>query len=308
MKHKQITISCPDCGCVVNAIGPIASTNVFAGQKLKRSLDGGWLYQCKQCHLGFRWPRLAKSELDVLYQNGADETWTSTDQSRQDWLIGRKWVCQLIEPKGTVLDMGCFDGGFLEGLTGLYACSGIEIHPQARRRAADKGISIIGANFSEVNGQFDCATSFDVVEHVEYPAIFLAQCLGAVRKGGYLVISSGNMNYITFRFSGSGYRYCTISEHISFISPAWLLGQQAAAGFEIKEIITFSHSSSRFLLSVRFKELVANVLYRIHPSLLCALRKIGFGSRELAKSPISTNHPPCWGTARDHFVAVIQKQ
>lgn len=49
---------CPDCEGNVEPIGSIPATDVFAGRTLERLLSGGFLYCCRQCSLGFRWPRL----------------------------------------------------------------------------------------------------------------------------------------------------------------------------------------------------------------------------------------------------------
>ena len=169
----QPSICCPGCGNKVDVIGPIPATDVFAGRLLENPLEGGLLHRCKICFLGFRWPRLSKNKLDKLYEQGEEYVWTSSGELRNDRIIGRDWIVKALVSGGSILDVGCFDGGFLERLVGLYKCYGIEIHPQARLRAESKGVSMIGADFSELKGQFDCVTAFDVIEHVENPALLI---------------------------------------------------------------------------------------------------------------------------------------
>ena len=301
----QPSICCPGCGSKADAIGPIPATDVFAGRLLENPLEGGWLYRCRTCLLGFRWPRLSKNKLDKLYEQGGEHAWTSSGQSRHDWIIGRDWIAQALVSGESILDVGCFDGGFLERLVGLYKCYGIEIHPQARLRAESKGISMIGADFSEVNGQFDCVTAFDVIEHVENPALFLSQCLDAVRPGGHVLISTGNLDSFTFHRMGGRYWYCTIAEHISFVSPRWFYRNLSDMGCKVVQIKTFAHDKASVIR--RVKELIANTLYWVHPSLLGSLRKIGFGQKNLVRHPILAEHPPGWGTARDHFIVMLKK-
>ena len=305
MRVLQALVCCPDCASQARICGDISATEAFAGRLLDSPIEGGALYRCGHCQLGFRWPRLSKSELDALYAQGGDQAWTSSVDSRRDWRLARAWIANSLSPGTSVLDVGCFDGGFLEGLVGSYRCFGIEIHPQARLQAKRKGISLIGLDFSDVAGQFDCITAFDVIEHVENPVRFLSRCMDAVRPGGHVLISTGNLDSFTFRLMSSRYWYCTIAEHISFLSPVWFDAIKSPTGFEIEYLRTFTHDNAP--IARRLKELIANTLYWVHPALLGALRKIGFGEKDVRRHPMLAWHPPSWWTARDHFMIVLRK-
>jgi len=297
---------CPDCGGSAKLIGPIPAADVFAGRTLERPLSGGSLYRCGQCSLGFRWPRLSKRELDFLYIQGNEMTWTAQADSRPDWRIARSWVGESVPVGSRILDVGCFDGGFLEPLIGSYRCSGIEIHPVACDRARQKGIDVIGSDLSAVTGHFDCITAFDVIEHVERPRSLLADCLAAIRPGGWLLISTGNLDARTFQWMGSRYWYCTIAEHISFVSPAWFSGLGAALGYRVLRHTTFAHRDASRL--VRIRDAVGNLIYRTMPSGFHALRRFGLGGKNVKIHPELADHPPGWISARDHFMVLVQKQ
>jgi len=305
MGALQTFVCCPDCGNLARTCGAISATEVFAGRLLDTPIEGGALYRCGTCQLGFRWPRLSKNEFDTLYAMGGDQAWTSSVDSRRDWRLGRAWIAQNLSPGASVLDVGCFDGGFLQGLVGSHHCFGIEIQQQARLHAQRKGIALIGHDFSDVSGQFDCITTFDVIEHVENPVHFLSRCLDAVRPGGHVLISTGNLDAFTFRMMGSRYWYCTIAEHISFLSPIWFDPIKSAMGFQIEYLTTFTHDNAP--IARRLKELIANTLYWAHPVLLGALRIIGLGEKDVRRHPMLAQHPPAWWTARDHFMIVLRK-
>lgn len=247
---------------------------------------------------------MAKEELDALYQGGSETTWSSPLDSRTDWRIGREWIEQLVPMGSRILDVGCFDGGFLEPLVDSYQCSGIEIHQSASERAKQKGIEVIGSDFSEVTEGFDCITAFDVIEHVEQPMAFLDHCLAAVRPRGWVLVSTGNLDAFSFRMMGSRYWYCTIAEHISFLSPVWFRAVEQKGGCIVKRAM-FAHGRASALRQLR--EAANNVLYRTNPWAFRTLRKLGFGGKSVHVFPELADHPPLWGSARDHFMVLVQK-
>jgi 2-polyprenyl-3-methyl-5-hydroxy-6-metoxy-1,4-benzoquinol methylase len=305
MKRSKDSVVCPDCGQEARIVGPIPATDVFAGNILNEPLAGGYLYRCKNCFLGFRWPRLSKSKLDELYQRGAETNWTSPSETRFDWRVAKQWVEKKLILGKRILDVGCFDGGFLEGLVNNYAVFGIEIHKKAAEKAGQKGVTIVGNDFSEITGQYDFVTAFDVIEHVDHPARFLSQCLDVTCSGGHVVISSGNLDSFTFRMLKSKYWYCTIAEHISFISLDWFLKNKSQLGFEIENKTTFSHNDSSNL--TRVKQAILNCLYWMSPLFISSLRKFGFGRRNIVLHPILSDHPPSWITANDHVIILLRK-
>ena len=297
-------VSCPDCGAKGVLKGAIPDSNLFAGKTVEKPLKGGGLYRCSSCSLGFRWPRLDKKQLDVLYKQGDEKTWSAAPIARPDWQIGRDLLKNLLSPGMSILDVGCFDGGFLGPLVDLYACNGIEIHSLAAKQAIKKGVTVIGSDFADVSGSFDCITAFDVIEHTEHPGRFLDSCLNAVRSGGYILIAVGNLDALTFRFMGSQYWYCTIPEHISFVSPRWIRNMNCGK-FIIKNEIFFQHSKSSFLLAL--KERVANIIYKLNPSLIGCIRKRDVRLKNMQLNSESVNYPPCWLSAKDHFMVILRK-
>lgn len=297
---------CPDCATDADVIGPIPETDEFAGKVLVRPLPAGVLYRCRRCALGFRYPRLRKEELDALYMQGGDLVWSAPANSRQDWRIARGWLASILPARSRILDVGCFDGGFLEPLVGTHICYGIEIHRAARERAERKGVEVVGSDFSKVSGVYDCVTAFDVIEHVERPKAFLESCLGAVGSGGRALISTGNLDAFTFRLMGSRYRYCTIAEHISFVSLTWLSGLAGPLGYRILRWAPFAHRNGP--LSLRTREAASNLLYRVAPSLFRTMRRRGAGGKKVDEHPVLADHPPPWTSARDHFIALLEKR
>ena len=306
MSHKT---NCPDCGSNdLRLVGRIPATDVFAGRRFSTLFWGGFLYHCQKCYLGFRWPRMSKDRLAQLYIQGNENNWAVPPELRRDWSIARSWISTLYPSTAQVLDIGCFNGGFLDLLGGNYQKYGIEIHPMAKKRLATRGINFFGANIDSLNDArqtFDCITAFDIIEHVGSPKIFLSQCLDALTSDGHILISSGNLDAPTFRFMGSHYLYCTIAEHISFISPEWCRRAAGKMGFHITQFKTFTHGRKN--IASRIKEPMKNTFYKLMPHFFSHLRRQGWGEKDTKKNPELADHPPGWESAIDHFMVLISK-
>lgn len=299
---------CPSCKTLnLSRLGGIAATDVFAGRSLSRPLLGGELFRCNDCRLYFRHPRLSKEELDGLYRLGQANNWEDHLSNRNDWRIAADWIRQ--EGKGRkILDIGCYDGGFLDSLGKDYERFGIEIHESAAERARGRGIDIIGADYSdlaEIADKFDVVVAMDVIEHVPDPKYFLALLKKVLKPGGRMIVSTGNTQAPSWRWMGSRYWYCTFAEHISFISPEWCYLVAKQTDLAVIRIHRFSHSVSN--RKRQLEELAKNLVYKLAPGFMSWLRLNGFGGKDARKHAALAHHPPPWPSAKDHFLALFQK-
>jgi SAM-dependent methyltransferase len=280
----------------------------FAGRILAEPLPGGSLYACATCHVSFRWPLTPKEKLDALYRQAELSNWSYEPRRREDWIQARDWL-QAHHDGGSILDIGCFDGGFLEYLGEGWARFGVEINEEAARIAQGRGIEIIGNDVEALTPstqQFDAVVAFDVIEHLPVPKVLLEKMVALARPGGAVILATGNTQAPSWRLMGSRYWYCRIPEHIAFINTQWC--QQAAAdlGLELVHVGRFSHAPSRTLRQ-QMISLGKNLVYRFFPGLFRRLRQQGFGGVEVAKHAGLEDLPPIWITARDQLVATFQR-
>ena len=291
-------------------VGIINPTNRFAGRVLSRILVGGKLWHCGNCDLKFRWPALSDEELEFLYEAGSIDAWNTEYYEREDWNTALHWITSKLPSQSKVLDVGCFNGAFLENLGGSYQRFGIEISSSAAKIAAKKGINVVGSSIHSINDEvefYDCVTVFDVIEHVRNPEEFLVTILEKIKVGGYVIVSTGNSDAWAFRTMGSNYWYCTIAEHISFVNPRWISGFCKKNNASIGDQKFFCHKKGADKFDNQLLDLLKNIVYKISPNLSALLRKIGVGGDFARTEPNLLHHPPNWKSARDHFITIIKK-
>ena len=115
-----------------------------------------------------------------------------------------------VDPKGKLLDIGCFDGTLAAQFLPEREVYGIEGHKQACRKANEKGVKAHLSDLDKAlpfeNSLFDCVIAAEVIEHV-YDTDFLLQEIRRVLKSdGVLVMSIPNLaclsNRIKMLFGG----------------------------------------------------------------------------------------------------------
>ena len=246
MKSK-IQVTCPSCKSdILSFVGDISATDKFAGRLLPEPLFGGSFFLCNDCHLGFRHPRMTKEELDRLYRLGESDIWEDHINDRTDWKMAASFISTYQEGC-RILDVGCFDGRFLDFLGHGLKRFGIEIHEDAVSRARSKGIHMIGKDYTVLEkspGDFDIVTAMDLIEHVPDPNYFLRLLGNAIKPGGIIIVSTGNTQALSWRLMGSRYWYCTFAEHISFVNPSWCHKAAKQEGLTVEKIMSFSHSAT----------------------------------------------------------------
>ncbi len=302
-------VRCPSCGnTAVILRGPISPSYLFAGQELPELLPGGGFYDCPNCALAFRSPTPPKERLDALYRTCSIAAWQYDPLRRFDWVLSRRHL-ETTSGSGSVLDIGCFDGAFHEYLGSAWQSYGIEINLDARARAAARGVTLLGDDVTDlgrVTDQFDAVVAYDVLEHVVDPRALLGQMAARTRSGGAVIVASGNADAPSWRLMGSRYWYCTIPEHMAFVSETWCRNAGAHLGLELVTMERYCHERVRAPRHV-VHELASNLLYRFFPGMFAFLRSAGVGDKDASAHEALKHYPPTWTTARDHVVAIYKK-
>jgi SAM-dependent methyltransferase len=290
-------------------VGTIIPSIHFAKRLLSKPIEGGALIRCKTCGLAFRYPRLNKDEIDDLYLQGESENWHAPLDVRYEWQIANQWIPQFLTINDDVLDVGCFDGGFLKTVGSSYHRYGVEIHEVAGLKARKNGIKLIGQDFNDlknIGAVFDAVTSFDVIEHTYNPYTFLSDLVRLTRKNGIIIVSSGNSDAFSWRLMGSNYYYCSIGEHLSFINPRWCEWAALRLGIELKKVIPFSHIEANW--RKRLSDIMKNLIFKVSPKGFSFLRSVGLGGEEYRQHKEMLRKAPFWMSAKDHFICLFLKK
>ncbi len=99
----------------------------------------------------------------------------------------------------TALEVGCGRGYFLKSIEStVQSAAGLELNGKAIEEKVTK-FPVYAATLEEhgrtMAGRYDCVCSFQVLEHVADPMMFLSESARLVRSGGRLIVSTPNYEF-----------------------------------------------------------------------------------------------------------------
>jgi len=148
-------------------------------------------------------PQPALDELGAYYES--EDYISHTDAKRSLFEKAYHWVkkralnqkIQLLEKqqpnKGTLLDMGCGTGDFLQvAHQAGWQVQGIEPNKKARQIAASKGVTFLTGTPEAKDQQFDAITLWHVLEHLPNLEAQIKELQRLLKPSGTLVIAVPN--------------------------------------------------------------------------------------------------------------------
>lgn len=158
-----------------------------------------------------------------------DDTNQQRENDRRMAMLGRLGL----DRGARVLDAGCATGDFLAAASARYTMSGLDVSADAVDIARERNPAFadrIRAGFVEDQafgvGSYDAIVLWDVVEHIWDPVAACQRLVGALRPGGYLLLSTPDIGAPVARAMRSRWAFMTPPEHLglfSLPSLTWLL-------------------------------------------------------------------------------------
>lgn len=151
------------------------------------------------------------SQIDnTIYDRYGEKWYTAVDDPvallRAENKIKTPWVLKRIEPKSSVLDVGC-GAGFLTNELALcgHHVTGVDSSASslaiARQHDATKTVNYIEANAYKLpfdDNSFNVVCAMDFLEHIDNPSLVIQEISRVLRPGGKFIFHTFNRNFFSW--------------------------------------------------------------------------------------------------------------
>jgi 2-polyprenyl-3-methyl-5-hydroxy-6-metoxy-1,4-benzoquinol methylase len=156
-------------------------------------------------------------------------------------------------------DLGCHQGQFLQFLAerfGIVRSTGADDWPASLRDGQELGWDYIQADFERglpETEAMDVISALEVLEHITDTDRFLSEVYQRLRPGGWLLLSTPNINSLRNRITvplgayPSGLEYRNVIHHVRLYNPRVLRAHLASKGFSEIRMRGVSFLPMRFL-------------------------------------------------------------
>jgi SAM-dependent methyltransferase len=158
--------------------------------------DGFTTVQCSNCGFVFINPVMVEADLDVYYSGYIEHRLDNEKKMRlrnEQYKIDAKFLRMHLE-SGSILDVGCSGGFFLDELGDSFERFGLERDPEAAEHAQTEfGFDVKNEQLGEdsfPDGKFDLVIMRGVIEHIPYPGRALQRVQELLRPDGFYFISA----------------------------------------------------------------------------------------------------------------------
>jgi 2-polyprenyl-3-methyl-5-hydroxy-6-metoxy-1,4-benzoquinol methylase len=149
-------------------------------------VDSLTFMECGACGLGHYNPPLTGDA--QFYDRIQNESWYYL-RAKYEY----EFVSSLITSAESVLDVGSGEGAFARHLPYVTAYTGLDMSPEAIRKAQGNGIRVVNESVEKhaesCAGRYDTVVSFQSLEHVSDPHSFITAAAQCVAPNGKLVVA-----------------------------------------------------------------------------------------------------------------------
>jgi 2-polyprenyl-3-methyl-5-hydroxy-6-metoxy-1,4-benzoquinol methylase len=219
------------------------------------------LVRCPSCSLVWLEDPPAPEQMGEHYGADYDRSVAAAGDSPERWK-GRVRTIALYKAGGTLLDLGCSSGGFLQAMAGpAWKLHGIEMSEQVARKAeAASGAKVFVGDILDASyapSSFDVITCFHVFEHLYEPHAVLRKVAQWLKPGGLFYVMVPNIDSAGARIFRSYWYALELPRHLFHYSPVSLSHLAHAVGLETLSLTTsrelFFEKSIRYYVDDLFR-------------------------------------------------------
>ena len=197
------------------------------------------LVRCEACSLVWLTHPPQPEEMHEHYTGAYHRLISSAGDAPERWGFRIEALARYKPLGGSLLDLGCSSGAFLESLKGgAWKLYGIEMSAEGAKTAEERSNaqvfvgSILDASFAPES--FDAITCFDVLEHLYEPRQVMARVGEWLKPGGIFYVLVPNIDSAEARAFGSYWHGLELPRHLFHYSPESLKFLAESAG--LKEV------------------------------------------------------------------------
>lgn len=169
---------------------------------------------------------------------------------------------------GRVLEIGAGFGFFIQACRTLgLEAEGLEPSQEAVAWAQQSlGITLHHTTLEEfpVGPPVDAVAAWDVIEHIRDPNVFLSSVTKRLRPGGWLALTTGDIDSWVARLSGKRWHLFNLPEHLFFYSPRTLTALLARHGLTVTSITyPWNYYTAAYVLERLLKKSVGSIPPRL---------------------------------------------
>jgi 2-polyprenyl-3-methyl-5-hydroxy-6-metoxy-1,4-benzoquinol methylase len=190
---------------------------------------------CRRCFTHYMNPVYTPYGFQILFAEAGRSYGSGEGRPAEqvDWLDARG----LLDEGRSLLDIGCYEGGFLERLPAGVAAMGVEVDAAAvergRERLAGRDAELICGDFAtfEIDSTPDVMTMFHVLEHVTDPVAVLRKLRSLAHDDSRLVVEVPVLERAVTNDIGGFFT----TQHVTHFSRSTLAACLRRAGWETLE-------------------------------------------------------------------------
>jgi SAM-dependent methyltransferase len=265
--------SCPICGCT-GAREWLRAPDRFHGRR-----DEYTLLRCPDCAVVWLSKPPKPSEMHLHYTDAYDRLISAAGENSPGRWRARNTALSQYKQSGSLLDLGCSSGAFLQTLTGKnWDLHGIEMSEESASKARKKtGAKIFVGDILDAQFQpetFDVITCFDVFEHLYEPRRVMKKVAEWLKPGGVFYVLVPNVDSAEGRVFGSYWHGLELPRHLFHYSPSALKNLADSVGLSSLSVETRRNAAidtslryvwEKMLRSMRIQ--ITPVAYRRQPNL-----------------------------------------